>query len=838
MRAAPSPTMRLSYSDGIRLRMTSTAFHSTNFRHTRLIARIQALWKRYFAPGDWIALPAVTALLLMPAYALIAAGWAIDQTVLMPAIVLSILIGFVIARSEYGELLGLILSMLYGGCVILIAAALSISGDIEGVRDVFDRILTWAYDAFTGGINQDDLVFTVLIAGLFWSLGYNLTWHVFRIDRVFRAVLPPGLVLIGNAVYYTGTTPLEPYLIGFLFLTLVLIVRSNLEARQWEWFANGIRVPRRLRMQVFWIGALLAAVVLGAAWVVPRDDLEENLRRFQEFLNADPLRELGELWNRLFSSVETQGPTTTDYFGSDALELGGAIQLSEDPVFVVNAPNQYRYYWRSRTFDFYDRGRWTSAADTRLTDPEAPLDILPEAGLSARVQVPQTFSMQIPASRLVYTAPQPVRVELATRSDLRYASDRSMVVSVIRPLRVLRAGDAYGAISSISVATADQLRSAGVNYPEWVRNTYSAFIPSLTGRTLQLARQIVTEAGAVTPYDQARAIETWLRANIAYNEIIPPPPAGQDPVDWVLFDLRQGYCNYYASAMVVMLRSLGIPARMAAGFAQGEWDRSLDGYVVRERDAHTWVEVYFPGYGWVEFEPTSAQLPIDRGDGPPPVQNQATPTQIPTNTPEPPTSTPTPPPTSTPEPASEATAETTPDPEALSAPPTVTPTPTPTPTPLVAPQQPPAEDPLARQSLLDPIIAALRNLLLLFLILVLLFALGLFTYWWWEWRGLRGLSPFARAYGRLMRYARLIGVRAQPQETPEERRKLIVRQLPAIEKPVTSITGWYTLERYGVPRPSRLDEANADRAKLAWHDARNGILRRWLRRRVLFWKRK
>jgi hypothetical protein len=210
------------------------------------MARLQALSKTYFAPGDWVALVVVTALLLMPAYALIAAGWAIEPAVLMPTIVLSILIGFVIARSEYGELLGLMLSILYGGSIILIAAGLSVAGNVEGIRGVFDRILTWGYDAVTGGINQDDLVFTVLVSGLFWSLGYNLTWHVFRIDRVFRAVLPPGLVLIGNAVYYTGSTPLEPYLIGFLFLTLVLIVRSNLETRQWEWFTHGIRVPRRL----------------------------------------------------------------------------------------------------------------------------------------------------------------------------------------------------------------------------------------------------------------------------------------------------------------------------------------------------------------------------------------------------------------------------------------------------------------------------------------------------------------------------------------------------------------------------------------------------------------
>ena len=116
-------------------------------------------------------------------------------------------------------------------------------------------------------------------------------------------------------------------------------------------------------------------------------------------------------------------------------------------------------------------------------------------------------------------------------------------------------------------------------------------------------------------------------------------------MDWVLFDLKQGYCNYYASAMVVMLRTMGIPARMAAGFAQGTWNSDEQAFVVEERDAHTWVEVYFPGYGWVEFEPTAAQAPLNRGDEPRAARRLSRPTaadrrqrrpsrRSPTNTPE------------------------------------------------------------------------------------------------------------------------------------------------------------------------------------------------------------
>ena len=234
---------------------------------------------------------------------------------------------------------------------------------------------SWIIDATNGGINQDDLVFTLLVASLFWFLGYNLAWHLFRVDRVWRAILPPALILISNSVYYTGSANLDGYMIVFTFLSLLLVVRSNLDAREWDWYLNGIRVPRRLRKQVFRVGALLALIVLVGAWAVPRNDIEQRLAKFPGVHAVRAAQQLSELWNRLFSSAETQGPTTADYYGGDSLQLGGAIRLGDQTVFLVTAPQGRRYYWRSRVFDNYDNGRWTSAADTRLTDPESPLNV-------------------------------------------------------------------------------------------------------------------------------------------------------------------------------------------------------------------------------------------------------------------------------------------------------------------------------------------------------------------------------------------------------------------------------------------------------------------------------
>ncbi len=798
---------------------------------------------RMFFPGDAFALPAGLLLLCMPAFALSAAGWALQMTIVLPMIVASLAVGFLIARSRFSELYALLLSLVYGFCILLLVGALAQPGGFgAGLISVFSRAVQWFIDAFTGGINQDDLVFTLLISSLFWFLGFNLSWHLFRVNHVWRAVLPPGLILIVNGVYYVGGASLQPYLIGYVVLVLLLIVRANIESHAADWAVRRLGMPPRLRRQLFFSGALLTVLLLGA-WLIPTRDVQERLNRFQEFLSSEPLQQISEFWLRLFSAAETQGPATSDYYGGDSLQLGGAIRLGDEVALYVSAPPQYRYYWRSRVFDIYDMGRWTSAADTRLTDQNPPLSVVysPNDTL-ARTQVRQQFTLGLSASRIVYTAPQPLMVDLPTRTDLRYTPDNAMLVSVIRPAQVIDRGESYSAASLISTASAAELRAAGTNYPQYIRDLYPPQIASASARTLELARQIVAQAGAATPYDQAKAIETWLRANIFYDERIPQPPAGQDPVDWVLFDERRGYCNYYASAMVVMARSLGIPARMAAGFAQGTFDPAQNAFIVRERDAHTWVEVYFPGYGWVEFEPTAAQAPLDRGDTPPvplPAGGDERPSETPSPTLSPtPMLTPTPPPTQMPTATATAQGE---QAQSQSSPPTATPSPTPSPTatplPAFVPTPPPPERP-QRSDPFDFILPALGTGLLALLALALLGLALLFAYWWWEWRGMRGLSPIARAYARLERYLGLIGIRPRPQQTPEERRRMVAGALPVVEPPVTAITALYSSERYGPPRPDDEAALVESVAGEAWADAREGIIRRWLRRRLMPWKKR
>jgi transglutaminase-like putative cysteine protease len=806
--------------------------------------RLSQTWLRYLGPGDIYTLLIAVLLLLMPALALQASNWPVESSVLLPITVIAMLIGFLLARSQFSEFISLLVSLGYGGGLTLMLTGRTVPG---GAYEALTRAAVWVNDAITGGINTDEIVFTIFVSILFWFLAYNAAWHVFRVDRVWRALLPPGLILIINAAFYNRPAELTPYLAGFLFAALLLIARSNLDAREWEWYNSGIRIPPSLRVRFLQVGGLMAAVALAIAWVIPSANLQQQLDDFQEFLRSEPITEMNELWSRLFAPLESDGPTSSDYYGGESLELSGAVRLGDQPVFNVSVSDDRRYYWRSRVFDTYEYGRWTPGADIRLTSPDAPFNVL-NVPDKAREIVTQTFIITMRNARQIHTAPQPASVNLPTRTDLMYTApegdvNRAMNISTIRPTRALTRGDTYTATSAMSVATAEQLRNAGTSYPNWVIS-HPQYLRSseavITEAVRALAQQIVGEAEAVNNYDKAKAIERWLRLNIDYNETIPQPPGNIDPIEWFLFDIQQGYCNYYATAMIVMLRSQGIPARMAAGFAQGEWDAAQNAFVVRERDAHTWVEAYFPGYGWIEFEPTAAQAPLQReGDeelSPEEQQLQQPPTLTPTQT-----LTPTPlPPTMTPTSEDPTTPEATDENNPPQVPPTATITPTftpsPTATPVILPTEPTPTQPEARDPL-SLILSALGIGLLGLLFILLLVGVVMFIYWWWEWRGMRGMSPISRAYARLERYLGLLGIQFAPQNTPEERRRRVMRDIPGVERPVTAITRMYTTERYGSPERFASHAAQqSDSADRAWKEARGGILRRWLRR-FQFWRR-
>jgi transglutaminase-like putative cysteine protease len=167
----------------------------------------------------------------------------------------------------------------------------------------------------------------------------------------------------------------------------------------------------------------------------------------------------------------------------------------------------------------------------------------------------------------------------------------------------------YRVDSLVPNYTTQELRQAGEEYPEWVLDRYLALPANLPARVRSLALELT--AAEATPYDRAVAIEKHLR-QFPYSLDVPLPPRDEDVVDYFLFTLQEGYCDYYASAMVVLARAAGIPARLVTGYTSATFDSTNNRYIVKESEAHAWVDIYFPGYGWIEFEPTAGRPPIER----------------------------------------------------------------------------------------------------------------------------------------------------------------------------------------------------------------------------------
>ncbi len=285
------------------------------------------------------------------------------------------------------------------------------------------------------------------------------------------------------------------------------------------------------------------------------------------------------------------------YAGFDsALDLGYRGGLSKTLMMYVRSPAWS--YWRSHAYDFYDGRTWSQSQvpgremwyDYRMPDfriqPVRP-------GAQTFIQ---TFFIVEPLPNLLFAGGEPVTVYIMSE---RLTLDHTGGMRVGEPLQP---GIIYSVESMRQEYPPEALRAAGTDYPQDIRDLYLQLPGSVTQRTHDLATSVTREA--TNPYDQAAAIRDYLLATYPYDFYPPPQPPDSDAVDQFLFVDQRGVCEHFVSAMVIMLRSQGIPARLAAGFGSGDFNRVTGYYEVYADDAHAWVEVYFPGYGWIPMDPT------------------------------------------------------------------------------------------------------------------------------------------------------------------------------------------------------------------------------------------
>jgi transglutaminase-like putative cysteine protease len=516
---------------------------------------------------------------------------------------------------------------------------------------------SWWWAVSVGEPSGGMLLFALLLLSLTWLLGYVASWFVFRRGNGWVVLFLGVSVLLINL----SQLPENNYwfFLLFLFVILGLVIYLSWLKRQQSLRDWGTDKSGKGGIAVL-PPAILVGLVLVLAWHVPKVIGAD----FNGIINqsAPHFREGSrELWERLFAGVH---PKSFLFIGKDTLRFWGTPSLGETVLFVINADEPY--FWREKSFDTYTsrgwgnssvserdlftQGKGTAAGSAMKAEvfhkvkTKVRTDIVLTAGEPLQVSIP-TLARFVPPMTYNIDLSQPVSAsslpsDLVSALEGVQSSDRRAIneevlrdvlppdievlstnkrgdlvtglkvernqgdtedIVALRNKKFFRVEQDYTVLSSVTNAIPVYLRSASEEYPPWVSERYLQLPPGIPARIRSLAREVV--ADEANSYDRARAIKNYLH-QIPYAASVSPPPRWRDAVDYFLFSSRIGYCEYYASAMTMMLRSLGIPSRLVIGFTPGDWNTEKHLFIVRERNYHAWTEVYFPDYGWIAFDPT------------------------------------------------------------------------------------------------------------------------------------------------------------------------------------------------------------------------------------------
>jgi protein-glutamine gamma-glutamyltransferase len=414
-------------------------------------------------------------------------------------------------------------------------------------------------------------------------------------DYITLAILA-FLMILASAVLTVDTVFLFSFA-GFLLMAVVTSIlmemrRSARSASIQAHPADGARANRRLALALARVGPALVLMILiaGAAvfFLLPR-------------------MSSGYLGAYSFGTDFSSG-------FSDHVQLGqiGEIQQSNAVVMHVQIDGDtsgfYDLRWRGVALSDFDGHMWSKPQNQYIlektyedsfTVPELENKTLKSyitTNQARQKLIHYRVLMEPIGTNVFFLAPWSRRVSGNYRLLAADSAGAVFDLDVQHPI------SRYEAVSDIATPTAAELRSAGRNFPPRIALSYLR-LPPVDPRVPQLARQITSSA--TNDFDRATAIESYLRTRYGYTLQL-PQRTPKDPIANFLFERKQGHCEYFASSMAVLLRTLGIPARMVNGFRSDEFNDLTGYYVIRAKDAHAWVEAYFPGYGWHTFDPTPA----------------------------------------------------------------------------------------------------------------------------------------------------------------------------------------------------------------------------------------
>jgi transglutaminase-like putative cysteine protease len=481
---------------------------------------------------------------------------------------------------------------------------------VESLQQVGVRYALWWQGVQNNTAGRDDLVLFGFALLIVWLLSLLTAWLVRRFRSGLLAAAPI-LWVVGLVMLYSSV---ERWLIvagAGLALLLHLALDQLALTERWQALKLDYN-PLALTERAF-VSLGVIALVVAAAAIMPNLYSLEITGRYYALIA--PFNErLEALGKRAFPELTGRNPWASgDLTGGLPNEflLRGGPTLNERVVMRVRTSESPRSFdasppahnLRGMTFSGYNGLGWQNPPTTQRSEPgaERPWTLLSDAG---RRTLLQNISLTL-ASRILFAAGEPLAPSVAYQAEERFAGD----------LVALRSNERSYTISSLIPALSiDELDAL----PDWGATTplpaeYAIYLDlpeSVTVRTRALAADLTADAD--TLFARATAIERYLRTFPYDLTVSAPPEDVTDVADYFLFELQRGYCDYYATAFVVLARAAGIPARFVTGFTNGSWSQTEQVWTVAEADAHSWSEVYFPEVGWIPFEPTAGRPELTR----------------------------------------------------------------------------------------------------------------------------------------------------------------------------------------------------------------------------------
>ncbi|KAA3656578.1 MAG: transglutaminase domain-containing protein, partial [Chloroflexi bacterium] len=570
---------------------------------------------------DWLAFllvgSAVTCLIL----AVLEVGWVPEDGVIMPAAMLGLIWGVVLAKRPLRWQFAWIFITLYGFVITIIHLAnlwppisnLILNDDFlltpfwrQNSALFYDRMASWFKAVFSGGSSRETIVFAVGLGLFAWFLAAYSGWSTFRQHKPLHGLTLMGMAMALNG--YFGNAQLY-WVAIFVGLVAVLTAVLHYTRMEFEWRANGVDYSDEVRLELIVFATIIATVLLTFSATIPAINFKELVRRFQ---SQQAVQQTEDILGRAFAGVrQPQRSTSPGGVGGSGIMprsylLGNPPELSERVMMTTQvnlidenggeiiAPPSilHGYHWRGLSYDVYTGRGWALSQERQEPTPANQPLLLPP--ISKQLQLSQSVNWEFDERVIRYTLGLPLKFDHDVTVNWRGLEDLS---------RVQGEEINYHVITQLTSATPEDLQATSLqDVPPAIMARYTALPNTVPQRVHNLANEVA--GNLQNPYDQARAIEQFLR-QYPYTLDVELPPKDMDVVEFFLFDLQAGYCDYYSSSMAVMARSLGLPARVAVGYLAQQPDE-FGAQTIYQINGHSWTEIYFADYGWVEFEPTGS----------------------------------------------------------------------------------------------------------------------------------------------------------------------------------------------------------------------------------------